>query len=43
MNTDLRKKAKKEKLFGVRTKLSYQKVFHRKFMRNRNEKIRDTY
>ena len=47
MNTDLRKKAKnvktchnrkKKKLFGVRTKLSYYKVFHRKFINNRNEK-----
>ena len=29
---------KKKKLFGVRTKLSYFKVFHRKFISNRNEK-----
>ena len=26
-----------------RTKLSYYKVFHRKFISNRNEKNRDTY
>ena len=29
---------KKKKLFGVRTKLSYDKVFHRKFVGYRNEK-----
>ena len=29
---------KKKKLFGVRTKLSYCKLFHRKFISNRNEK-----
>ena len=27
------------KLFGVRTKFSYYKVLHRKFISNRNEKI----
>ena len=27
-----------KKLFGVRTKLSYYKVFHRKSISNRNEK-----
>ena len=31
---------KKKKLFGVRTKLSYYKVFHRKFISNRNKKSR---
>ena len=35
--------SKKKKLFGVRTKLSYYKVFHRKLISNRNEKNRDTY
>ena len=34
---------KKRKLFGVRTKLSYYKVFHRKLISNRHEKKRDTY
>ena len=29
---------KKRKLFGVRTKLSYYKVFHRKCISNRNKK-----
>ena len=29
---------KKKKLFGVRTKLSYCKAFHRKFVGKRNEK-----
>ena len=29
---------KKKKLFGVRTKLSYSKVFYRKFISDRNEK-----
>ena len=29
---------KKKKLFGVRTKFSYYKVSHRKFISNRNEK-----
>ena len=29
---------KKKKLFGVRTKLSQHKVFHRKFVSYRNEK-----
>ena len=29
---------KKKKLFCVRTKLSYYEVFHRKFIRNRNDK-----
>ena len=29
---------KKKKLFGTRTKLSYQKVFHRTFVGSRNEK-----
>ena len=34
----------KNKLFGVRIKLSYYKVFHRKFISDRNEKnTRDTY
>ena len=31
---------KKKKLFSVRTKLSYYKVFHRKLIGNRNEKNR---
>ena len=31
-------KKKKKKLFGIRTKLSYYKVFHRKLISNRNEK-----
>ena len=35
-------KKKKKKLFGIRTKLSYYKVFHRKLISNRNEKW-DTY
>ena len=30
-------KKKKKKLFGIRTKLSYYKVFHRKFVGYRNE------
>ena len=29
---------KKKKVFSIRTKLSYCKVFHRKFISNRNEK-----
>ena len=29
---------KKKKLFGVRTEYPYYKVFHRKFIGNRNEK-----
>ena len=29
-----------KKLFGVRPKLSYYKVFHRKFISNRNEKTK---
>ena len=29
---------KKKKLFGVRTKLSYYKVFHRKSISNRNKR-----
>ena len=29
---------RKEKLFSIRTKLWYYKVFHRKFISNRNEK-----
>ena len=29
--------------FDVRTKLPHYKVFHRKFISNRNEKNRDTY
>ena len=28
---------------GIRTKLSYYKVFHIKFIRKRNEENRDTY
>ena len=28
----------KKKLFGVRMKLSYYKVFHRKYISNRSEK-----
>ena len=32
---------KKKKLFGVRAKLSYYKVFPRKFICNRKEKNRD--
>ena len=31
-----------KKLFGVRPKLSYYKVFHRKFISNRNEKQKQT-
>ena len=34
---------KNKNLFGVRTKLSYYKVFHGKVISNRNEKNRDTY
>ena len=34
---------RRKKLFGVRTKLSYYKVFHRTRISNRNEKNRDTY
>ena len=30
------------RLFGIRTKLSYYKAFHKKFIRNR-KKNRDTY
>ena len=29
-----------KKLFGVRPKLSYYRVFHRKFISNRNEKTK---
>ena len=29
---------KENKLFGIRTKLLYNKTFHRKFISNRNEK-----
>ena len=32
---------KKKKLIHVRNKLSYYKVFHRKFIRKRNEKNKD--
>ena len=32
-----------KKLFGVRTKLSYYKVFHRKSIRRSNGKNADTY
>ena len=35
--------SEKKKLFGVRTKLSYYKVFHRKRISNRNDRNRDTY
>ena len=31
---------KKKKLFSIAIKLSYYKVFHRKFISNRNEKNR---
>ena len=31
------------KLFSIRTKLSYFKVFDRKFISNRNEKNSNTY
>ena len=34
---------KKGELFSIRNKLSYNKVFHRKSISNRNEKNRDTY
>ena len=34
---------KKKKLFGVRIKSSYNKVFHRKSITNGSEKNRDTY
>ena len=34
---------KKKQLFGVRTKLSYYKVFHRISISNRNEKNADTH
>ena len=30
---------KEKKIFGVRTKLLYYKIFHRTFISNRNEKI----
>ena len=33
----------RKELFRIRTKLSYYKVFHRKFINNRNEKNRDVY
>ena len=36
-------KRKKKKLFGVRTKLSYYRVFHRISITNRYEKGADTY
>ena len=32
-----------EEIIGVRTKLSYNNFFHRKFIRNRNFKKTDTY
>ena len=35
---NLSEQRKKKKLFGVRTALSYYKVFHRKFISNKNEK-----
>ena len=31
-------KRKEKKLFGIRTKLLYNKIFHRKYISNRNEK-----
>ena len=34
---------KEKKLFGVRTKLSYYKVFQRNFVGYRSEKNSDTY
>ena len=34
---------KKKKVFGVRTKLSYNKVFYRISISNRNEKDWNTY
>ena len=34
---------KEKKLFGVRTELLYCKVFHRKFLGDRNEKNSNTY
>ena len=34
---------KKKKLFGVRPKLSYYKVFHKKFISHRNEKKGDNF
>ena len=33
----------KKKLFSIKTKLSYYKVFQRKFIGNRNEKKSYTY
>ena len=33
----------KNKLFGLRVKLLYDKVFHQKFAGNRNEKDPDNY
>ena len=34
---DIKLDIKLKKLFSIRTKLSYYKVFHRKFISNRNE------
>ena len=34
---------KEKKLSSVRTKLSYYKVLHKKFIRNKTEKNTDTY
>ena len=34
---------KKKKLFSIRTKLSYHKIFPRTSISNRNEKNADTY
>ena len=34
---------KKKELFSTRFKLSYYKVFHRKYIGNRNQNNRDTY
>ena len=35
-------KTEEKKLFSTRSKLSYYKVLHRKFMSNRNEKNSNT-
>ena len=35
---DIKLVATERGLFSIRTKLSYNKMFHRKFMSNRNEK-----
>ena len=37
-NIELANNRSEKKLFSIRIKLSYYKVFHRKFISNRNEK-----